>query len=76
MKRYIAFIVFILFLFVSLDSAAQCSMCSANAELGSSNGNTHTTGINKAVLYLLSFPFALAGGVGVLWYTKFRTPKS
>lgn len=75
MKKYILLLAFMIVLF-SVEGFAQCSMCSANAEMGSSNGNTQTQGINKAVLYLLSFPFALAGGVGVLWYTKFRTPKA
>ncbi|RYG01763.1 MAG: hypothetical protein EOO02_12055 [Chitinophagaceae bacterium] len=75
MKKWL--IIFIFFCAISVSGAsAQCSMCSANAENGQKNGNTHTKGINSAVLYLLSFPFALAGGIGVLWYTKFRKPKS
>lgn len=72
MKRGLLILFVVFLIFSAGDAMAQCSMCSANAELGAQNGNTHTKGINRAVLYLLSFPFALAGGVGVLWYTKFR----
>ncbi|RZL15262.1 MAG: hypothetical protein EOO89_13870 [Pedobacter sp.] len=76
MKKLSVILFFSILLFTASEVSAQCSMCTANAENGSKNGNTQTKGINSGVLYLLSIPFALVGGVGVLWYTKFRTPKA
>lgn len=71
MKKYFFIILIQLFFGISIANA-QCSMCTANAENGIKNGNTQTIGLNKGVLYLLSFPFVLVGGVGTLWYVKFR----
>jgi hypothetical protein len=52
--------------------SAQCAMCTINAEQGAKNGNTQTKGINTAVLYLMATPFLLIGGIGLLWYRKFK----
>lgn len=75
MKKLTFIFVFFALFFVSSSAIAQCSMCTANAENGAKNGNTQTVGINSGVVYLMSFPFLMLGGVGLLWYTKFRTPK-
>lgn len=73
MKKVLAtFIFFVLVTIVQPKVKAQCAMCTANAEMGVKNGNTQSKGLNSGVLYLLAIPFLLAGGVGVLWYTKFR----
>jgi len=53
---------------------AQCAMCSINAEQGVEHGNTQTKGINAGVLSLLAAPFLLMGGVGFLWYRKYKEP--
>ncbi len=73
MKKILAILLFFFtVLAISPDANAQCSMCTANAEMGVKNGNTQTKGLNSGVLYLLAIPFLLAGGVGVIWYTNFR----
>lgn len=73
MKKALAiFLFFILIVAIQPNAQAQCAMCTVNAEMGVKNGNTQSKGLNSGVLYLLAFPFLLAGGVGVLWYTSYR----
>lgn len=65
-------------LFVSampLVSTAQCAMCSLNAENSTKEGNTQGNGLNGGILFLLSMPFIIGAGMGLLWYTKFRRPE-
>lgn len=57
-------------------SKAQCAMCSINADQGVENGNTQTKGINAGVLSLLAAPFLLMGGIGFLWYRKYKEPRT
>lgn len=57
-------------------STAQCAMCSINADQGIENGNTQTKGINAGVLSLLAAPFLLMGGIGILWYRKYKEPRT
>lgn len=73
MRKILAtFLLFTFVMAIQPEVKAQCAMCTANAEMGVKNGNTQSKGLNSGVLYLLAFPFLLAGGVGVLWYTNFR----
>lgn len=57
-------------------SSAQCAMCAINAEQGVEHGNTQTNGINAGVLSLLAAPFLLMGGLGFLWYRKYKEPSA
>lgn len=60
-------------------AAAQCAMCTINAEQGVKNGNTQAKGINSGVLYLMAIPYLMIAGLGFLWYKKYRsgsTPKA
>jgi len=57
-------------------ASAQCAMCAISAEQGTKNGNTQGKGINSGVMYLMAIPYLLIGGLGLLWYKKFRTAKS
>ncbi|MFM6975678.1 MAG: hypothetical protein ACKOW2_02365 [Sphingobacteriaceae bacterium] len=54
------------------NSAAQCSMCTLNAENSVKNGNTQGMGLNNGILYLLAAPYLAIAGVGFLWYKKYR----
>ena len=56
----------------SIDSYAQCSMCTLNAENSVQNGNTEGNGLNKGILYLLAAPYLAIAAVGFLWYKKYR----
>ncbi|MES2417223.1 MAG: hypothetical protein V4541_03495 [Bacteroidota bacterium] len=73
MKRIVIFAFLIgLILSFSLDANAQCSMCTINAEQSTKNGNTQGNGLNDGIVYLLSLPYLLIGGVGILWYRNYR----
>ena len=76
MKTFRIILLYISFLIVFSTStqiaSAQCAMCSLNAENSTKNGNEQGKGLNNGILFLLSIPFILGGGIGILWYTKFR----
>lgn len=76
MKKFVLLLLLVIATF-SLNiptTAAQCAMCTINAEQGVKNGNTQSKGINSGVLYLMATPFLLIGGIGLLWYRKFKNP--
>ncbi|WP_235891198.1 hypothetical protein [Sphingobacterium lumbrici] len=59
-------------LFQPNAAIAQCAMCSLNAENSTQGENTQGKGLNDGILFLLSVPFILGVGVGLLWYKKYR----
>lgn len=70
-SKVIAVLVVTLF---SLKSQAQCAMC--RAVLESEEGQTTAEGVNDGIMYLMSIPYILVGGIGFLIYWKyFRKPK-
>ncbi len=73
MKKTIIYL-FIIVLSFSFNPAAkaQCSMCTINAEQGTKNGNTQGKGLNAGVIYLLSIPYLLIAGMGIIWYRTYR----
>jgi len=78
MKKAVYLILFILVLSASNSQpvAAQCAMCTINAEQGTKNGNTQGNGLNSGVIYLLAIPYVLLAGVGLLWYKRYRSARS
>jgi hypothetical protein len=52
--------------------SAQCAMCTLNAENSVKNGQTQGRGLNRGILLLLAAPYLAVGGIGVLWYKKYR----
>ncbi|MEE1946036.1 hypothetical protein VRU48_13020 [Pedobacter sp. KR3-3] len=73
MKKALLFLFFLAIGFAFTPNAkAQCSMCTINAEQGTKNGNNQTKGINDGVVYLLSIPYLLIVGVGLIWYKNYR----
>ncbi|WP_316812733.1 hypothetical protein [Pedobacter heparinus] len=74
MKRIAFVFIFIVLSAIALSNTAnaQCAMCSVNAEQSVKNGNTQGKGLNSGILYLLSIPYLLITGIGVLWYVKYR----
>jgi hypothetical protein len=68
MKKFIVTCTFLLFAF-SNSVLAQCAMCRATVETNLSEGRgVIGTGINFGILYLLSAPYLLVGGLILLWY--------
>ena len=74
MKRFIYILLFIITTVFAQHTPveAQCAMCTISAEQGVKNGNSQSKGLNTGVLYLMSIPYLLIGGLGALWYFKFR----
>jgi hypothetical protein len=54
------------FLFITLQSNAQCAMC--RAVLESEAGGETAKGINNGILYLMVFPYLLVGVIGFFIY--------
>ncbi|OUS01289.1 hypothetical protein A9Q86_05740 [Flavobacteriales bacterium 33_180_T64] len=72
MKRKIVFSL-IAFFFVSYSNA-QCAMC--RAVLESEEGQSTAEGVNDGIMYLMTIPYILVGGIGFLIYWNFfRTKK-
>ncbi|WP_189359910.1 hypothetical protein [Algibacter mikhailovii] len=69
MKQKICFL--ILFLFVLLETNAQCAMC--RAVLESEEGQTAAEGINDGIVYLMAIPYLLVGGLGYFIYRKYNS---
>lgn len=72
MKLKTVFILLLIFSF--LETKAQCAMC--RAVLESEEGQSTAEGVNNGIVYLMSIPYLLVGGIGFLIYWKyFRTKK-
>ena len=66
MKKSVTFL-FIIFLvaFISLDAAAQCSICTKTAmQLGTKPAQ----GLNAGILYLMAIPYLAVGIIGYKWW--------
>jgi len=55
---------------------AQCAMCSLTAQNATEGSNSQGKGLNNGILFLLAIPYAAALGIGILWYTKYRSKKN
>jgi hypothetical protein len=58
MKTRISILV-LLTLLLHVSASAQCAMCRAVAESGSTNGQHVGGGLNNAILYLMAVPYLL-----------------
>jgi hypothetical protein len=68
MKKKISFLILIFVLCSIVQVSAQCAMCRATVETNMSEGrDTFGYGINFGILYLLSAPYLLIGGLILLW---------
>jgi hypothetical protein len=56
--KHILLLATVLLLF-NADASAQCAMCKAVAETGSSDGIPVSGGINQAILYLMALPYII-----------------
>jgi hypothetical protein len=65
------FFIVCLLLFIQLDVDAQCAMCRTTVESTVSNGRSNiATGLNTGILYLLTAPYLLVGGIAWLWFKQ------
>jgi hypothetical protein len=65
-------LVFMLTIFYSLNSSAQCAMC--RAVLETEEGNIKAEAVNDGIVYLMAFPYILVGIIGYIVYRS-RLPK-
>lgn len=53
------FFLFCMMLLLNISASAQCAMCRAVAQSGSTNGQNVGGGLNNAILYLMIIPYIL-----------------
>ena len=61
----------LIFVFMSVfafDLDAQCPMCKMAAESNLKAGGTQGRGLNNGILYLLSTPYLIIGGIAYVWW--------
>lgn len=64
-KSVLFFLLTFLITFISLDAAAQCSICTKTAmQLGTKPAQ----GLNAGILYLMAIPYLAVGIVGYRWW--------
>lgn len=68
------FILLALFVCIGLEpAAAQCAMCKASVESNIENGGkTVGKGLNSGILYLMSVPYLVLGGIGFMVYRNWK----
>lgn len=65
---FAAILLWLAFVFLSVDAHAQCAMCKASAETSMESGSTGAAGINKGVLYLFLTPYIVGGTIAFFWW--------
>ncbi len=69
-----------LVLFCADDTLAQCSMCKKIATDGTNNTRSIANGLNKGILYMLAFPYAMIAFIFrkqiIEYFSRFRKAKS
>jgi hypothetical protein len=75
MKKTIVniFTICILLTAASTDVGAQCPMCKMSAESNLKSGGTAGKGLNTGILFMLSMPYLLVGGIGYIWWKNRRS---
>ncbi|WP_047548164.1 hypothetical protein [Psychroserpens sp. Hel_I_66] len=71
MKQKIVISIFSMFLFI--ETNAQCAMC--RAVLESEEGQSTAEGVNDGIMYLMTIPYLLVGGIGFMIYWQFFRSK-
>lgn len=64
---------FLLSVFSSLNSFAQCAMCRASLE--SEGNDTKSEALNDGIVYLMAFPYVLVVVVGFIVYRIYKSKK-
>ena len=47
---------------------AQCPMCKIGAESNLKGGGAAGKGLNTGILFMLSMPYLIVGGIGYMWW--------
>lgn len=62
-------ILFIVAIFIFIETNAQCAMC--RAVLESEGSQSTAEAVNDGIIYLMLIPYVLVAGIGFLIYWKF-----
>lgn len=65
-------LLFCLIYLLPAEVSAQCAMCKGVAETNLKSGGGDPVGLNNGILYILSLPYLLVGGIGLWWYRNRR----
>lgn len=72
-KVFFSFILLVVLLLITSNEAlAQCPMCKMAAESNLKDGGTAGRGLNNGILYMLTLPYLLVGGVAFVWWRNRR----
>ncbi len=73
----IALIIVALVVFSSVDADAQCAMCRRIVESNvSDSAGAVARNMNPAILYLMSLPYIVLGGLAYLFYRNMKAKKA
>ncbi len=75
MKKIQSILVFLVLVFFLMQepAAAQCAICKATVESNIENGGkTVGRGLNTGILYLMSIPYLVLGGIGFMVYRNWK----
>jgi|LakMenEpi03Aug12_release.lakeMendotaPanAssembly.Ray.scaffolds.fasta_scaffold650311_2 hypothetical protein len=77
MKNILFFVglIFCMLFLLPLEADAQCAMCKGAAEANLRQGGGDPKGLNNGILYMLSIPYLLVGGIGYWWWRNRRQEK-
>ena len=57
--------------------AAQCVMCKSQVEAARQEKDDYdVSGLNKGILYMMTAPYLLMGGIGYFWYRRTHPKKA
>jgi hypothetical protein len=68
--KLIALLTISIFIMGSVNSFAQCSVCTKSAQ---QLGEKPAKALNSAIIYLMLTPFAVAGVIGYRWWKNNKT---
>tara|TARA_B100000315_G_C14467355_1_gene536601 strand:- start:382 stop:609 length:228 start_codon:yes stop_codon:yes gene_type:complete len=69
-------LLFILLLFINIDTNAQCAMCKAVVETNLEAGGSIGAGLNNGILYLMAMPYISILLFGFFWYQQNKKAKT
>ncbi|HCF63852.1 MAG TPA: hypothetical protein PLE75_07135 [Ferruginibacter sp.] len=67
--KWLVYTLLLVLLLISVDAAAQCSMCTKTA---AQLGEKPAKGMNSGIVYLMLTPFIIVGYIGVRWWRNRR----
>jgi hypothetical protein len=74
MKRILCVVVISISMLSTLPSFSQCAMCKASVESNIENNEEVVgKGLNDGIIYLMSIPYLVLGGIGFMIYKNWKS---